>query len=229
MKFINLAFSLVAAFGSTAAFAQPVTIDFEDKQTPTGIGADFYSGSFGSSVDFFYFKTNAGMIRKNDVPCLPACADNGTKVLSSLSGIGVDYYYSTVVMTRADDGLFSLSSFDGTGSYAQFVSDRIPAFINVVGKLASGATVNDTFEINKSFVGENLQFTTYNDVFKFSKFSNMKSVTFSAFGADVQTNNGFTLDNIVATPVPEPESYAMMLVGVGLIGTVIRRRKSLQA
>ncbi len=27
------------------------------------------------------------------------------------------------------------------------------------------------------------------------------------------------------TPVPEPETYAMMLVGLGLIGAIARRRK----
>jgi hypothetical protein len=32
-----------------------------------------------------------------------------------------------------------------------------------------------------------------------------------------------------ATAVPEPESYAMLLAGLGMIGTIIRRRKAKQA
>lgn len=32
--------------------------------------------------------------------------------------------------------------------------------------------------------------------------------------------------NIVATPVPEPETYAMLMAGLGVIGFVARRRKS---
>lgn len=32
--------------------------------------------------------------------------------------------------------------------------------------------------------------------------------------------------NIVATPVPEPETYAMMLAGLGALGFLARRRKS---
>jgi hypothetical protein len=31
-----------------------------------------------------------------------------------------------------------------------------------------------------------------------------------------------------ATAVPEPESYAMLLAGIGMIGTIIRRRKAKQ-
>ena len=34
---------------------------------------------------------------------------------------------------------------------------------------------------------------------------------------------------IVSTPVPEPETYAMLLAGLGLIGAVARRRQAKQA
>lgn len=43
---------------------------------------------------------------------------------------------------------------------------------------------------------------------------------------------GGSLDNVsvsVATSVPEPESYAMMLAGLGLMGAIARRRKSKSA
>jgi hypothetical protein len=43
--------------------------------------------------------------------------------------------------------------------------------------------------------------------------------------------NGLTMDNvnITAAPVPEPESYAMMLAGLGALGFMARRRKQSQA
>ena len=34
---------------------------------------------------------------------------------------------------------------------------------------------------------------------------------------------------VSAQPVPEPETYAMLLAGLGLIGTVVKRRKVKQA
>lgn len=36
---------------------------------------------------------------------------------------------------------------------------------------------------------------------------------------------GGSLDNVSVTAVPEPESYAMMLAGLALMGTIARRRK----
>jgi hypothetical protein len=37
--------------------------------------------------------------------------------------------------------------------------------------------------------------------------------------------DGALLDNLVYAPVPEPEAYAMLLAGLGLVGFIARRRK----
>jgi hypothetical protein len=37
---------------------------------------------------------------------------------------------------------------------------------------------------------------------------------------------GIALDNITITPVPEPETYALMLAGLGLVGFTARRRSN---
>jgi hypothetical protein len=52
-------------------------------------------------------------------------------------------------------------------------------------------------------------------------FSNLRSVELGSLG------RGYVaVDNImVAAPVPEPETYAMMLAGLGLLGFAARRRK----
>lgn len=39
------------------------------------------------------------------------------------------------------------------------------------------------------------------------------------------TNKGYAQDVVVFAPVPEPETYAMMLAGLGLLGITLRRRK----
>jgi hypothetical protein len=47
----------------------------------------------------------------------------------------------------------------------------------------------------------------------------------SLFAADIFTSTGQTGTVGVTTAIPEPETYAMMLVGFGLLGFVARRRK----
>jgi hypothetical protein len=59
--------------------------------------------------------------------------------------------------------------------------------------------------------------------------NNISSVSFTssggtpAFGSDNGTH--FALDNLTVTAVPEPEEWAMLMVGVPLIGWKIRRKQ----
>lgn len=54
----------------------------------------------------------------------------------------------------------------------------------------------------------------------------------SSLGGDIQLDSsqpilveGSVADSAMVTLVPEPESYAMLLAGLGLLGVVVRRRK----
>ena len=59
-------------------------------------------------------------------------------------------------------------------------------------------------------------------------------VTFSFTGSDRNvasmrlnsTGNSFEIDNLAISPVPEPATWGMMLLGVGLAGASLRRRRS---
>ena len=47
---------------------------------------------------------------------------------------------------------------------------------------------------------------------------------FAAIG--ISDSDGGSLDNISVTAIPEPETFAMLLTGLGLLAGVTRRRKS---
>jgi choice-of-anchor C domain-containing protein len=49
--------------------------------------------------------------------------------------------------------------------------------------------------------------------------------TLLSFSNGTSGYSGAVLDNVSVTAVPEPETYAMMLAGLGLMGTIARRRK----
>lgn len=62
-----------------------------------------------------------------------------------------------------------------------------------------------------------------------TNFYAVNPLTTLSFVSNITGNAGAALDNVSVTAVPEPETYGMMLVGLGLVGLVARRRKSNQA
>lgn len=52
------------------------------------------------------------------------------------------------------------------------------------------------------------------------------TLTFASFGGS--GNAGIALDNVAVTAVPEPASWAMMILGFGLVGGAMRRRQNVR-
>ena len=200
------------------AQAHATIVDFED--VPAYIEEDFSSNGF----DFVLVGEGATVTPTGSF-CGPQCPDNGTKYVVAPGG--VDSTLLTMTMTKTGGGLFGLTSFDGAGSF-NFGdgSTFIPNQIDVTGMLAGGGTVYQSFQIDKSTGSSGgLDFTSY--AFS-SSFNNLVSVRFSSSGSAIPEYNGFSVDNINATAVtavPEVETYAMLLAGLGMMGFVARRRR----
>ncbi len=115
---------------------------------------------------------------------------------------------SGIMLAKTGGGSFDLASIDlAPLSVANIGGGASVAF---VGNLSVGGTVNQSFA-----AGSTMAFQT----FSFSGFSNLSSVTWN------QAAPYHQFSNISVTAVPEAHSYSMLLIGLGVMGFIVRRRK----
>ena len=123
-----------------------------------------------------------------------------------------------VIFARIDSSLFSLSSLDLAG----FPTSR-EGTIQVIGTFADSSTISTTFTLDGVVDGSDgrIDFETFSLGADWINLASARIVN-----TDPNSNQGlFSVDNINIIPVPEPETYAMLLAGLGLMGAVARRRK----
>ena len=107
-------------------------------------------------------------------------------------------------------GPFELNSFD------------LVAFPNEVSENAVGSLTG--LGINGEIVRSTFFDITTSQTFSFSDWSNLNLLIVSATG---EIDDHFSIDNLTLGPsviIPEPETWAMMIAGFGLVGAVLRRR-----
>jgi hypothetical protein len=121
------------------------------------------------------------------------------------SGV-ITNYGSSFVLERADGGVFDLLSMDVglLNNYRHF---------DVYGYYPEGGSVHQYTFLDYNYT--NLQTITFGNDFK-----NVNKLVFSSVYAQVDNIN------LSVAAVPEPETYALMLAGLGLVGFVARRRAS---
>lgn len=124
------------------------------------------------------------------------------------SGV-VTNYGSSFQLDRVDGGTFDLISMDAAafsshGGYRQF---------NVYGYPSVGSYVHQYTYLDDTTT--TLETITFNNAF-----SGLTKIVFSSVYAQVDNIN------LSVAPVPEADTYALILAGLGLVGIAVRRRRT---
>lgn len=117
---------------------------------------------------------------------------------------------SALTIARTDSGLFNLSSIDVGGWLGLPAVNS--AQLNITGHASSGDVLASSSLSTSSFA-----------TLATPGFVNLASLTLSMSGHSSSAYSA--IDNLSVTAVPEPETYAMLLAGLGLIPLAARRRR----
>jgi len=124
-----------------------------------------------------------------------------------------------VDVTLTGGGIFSVLGLDASKLWANSAAAAAGGFDNadflhLSGVLSGGGGVIADLSLAFGFAS-----------YALSGFTDLTSLTISGFVVGGTTNASWAVDNINYAPIPEPEIYAMLAAGLGLMGFVARRRK----
>lgn len=194
----------------------------------TTLGLNVPINSVAQSVGSF-----GGILLDSAITPINNTSYNGTARAAVYdTGTGLDFYYQFTNNATSKNGLerFSMYDFSSLGATNVDVFQTGAAF----GIFTAGTETSDGADrtamgvIGFSFIPNanskvNPGTTSFTQIIR----TNARQYTAGNFG--LLDGIGDNAAGFAVSAVPETESYAMLLVGLGLIGTIIRRRESNQA
>ena len=155
------------------------------------------------------------LIDFNDLTA-PGFSGNFSVLSTGVSGIAAAPNATPFLVVPSDG-----ASSSGTATYSS--ANRITAFSFDWGTPDNYNTL--TFRsgvtIVASFTGSGLPAGNYG--YTFTNAQNVNAVDFSS------TQRAFEIDNVGVTAVPEPTTWALLIVGFGMVGAAARRRAGVVA
>ena len=202
----NIVLSSVCALSALPAQAATTVVDFNSLATVTTNQTVIVPQPY--SEDGFRLTTSSGSPQAGyGGGTIYALTDKHPHWMGSpavFSGV-ITNYGSSFVLDRADGGVFDLLSMDVglLNNYRHF---------DVYGYYPQGGYVHQYTFLEYTYA--TLQTITFGNGFK-----GVNKLVFSSVYAQVDNIN------LSVTAVPEPETYALMLAGLGLVGFAARTRR----
>jgi hypothetical protein len=214
MKCFLTTTALTLVLGTWGQLSHATVINFEDIAVPVGtasiVSSEISDGFlFTSPSDHFHLLNQ-----------VTPFADSGSTNLFIHDNGGANAGNS-MTMTQVGGGTFSINIAWLSEGFIGFGA----ATVHVVGNIFGGGTVTTDFRLDGIIDGPGQvnDFQTFNFG---ANWTNLASVNFTGVGGTVN-EHAWSIDNIeVNAPVPEPETYGMMLAGLGLMGFMILRRRN---
>lgn len=221
-----IAIAALAAAGSASATTVLFSDDFESDTPALGITTTLNKWVVNGNVDV------VGMPNGFGITCAGGCVDlDGTTGPGRITSAMIAFAANLPVTISYDLSGSQRSS--ATDAFAFFVSFPHPYIAatditwNQPGSPSASYTWASQWSGQAFFADINgtMPWTTFTFAFTPTTAATMQ-IGFMTQSAD---NIGPLIDNVLISQVPEPATWAMLIAGFGLVGTAMRRRRTLSA
>ncbi|MYM66484.1 DUF642 domain-containing protein [Pseudoduganella sp. FT55W] len=180
----------------------------------------------------------ANLINNGDFESYSIYVPNGGYTMVGAGSLDIPYW--TIGGTSIDLILNSYGSIGANSTSVDMLGTPGPGVISQAFNYSAYTTYTLSFDLSRNpyggytavevdvngvqtvFTGTSTP-TTHTLSFTTGALAGSQLLKFSSVGGDGYS--GAVLDNVVLTAVPEPETYAMLVAGLGLVGFAARRKK----